>query len=218
MKAIQIVDLSRSRRRAPLVELPEPEPSHPLTPGRVLVSRCTPPGVSFPEVLRPAASTSSNRRCRSCRAARWPGWSSAPGRRAGQGRRSRRRLLRARRLRRDGRAPEFLTFELAGELDFAQGAALILNYHTAYFALVMRGRLKAGRDGARPRCGRRRGNRGAAGRQGPRRDARSRSCPIDPKQRVAERAGADHVVRSGAVEGRGPRSSPAAAWTWCSTP
>ena len=41
-------------------------------------------------------------------------------------------------------APEFLTFELAAELDFAQGAALILNYHTAYFALVLRGRLKAG--------------------------------------------------------------------------
>jgi NADPH2:quinone reductase len=41
-------------------------------------------------------------------------------------------------------APEFFTYALPDELDFAQGAALILNYHTAYFSLVMRGRLKAG--------------------------------------------------------------------------
>jgi NADPH:quinone reductase len=41
-------------------------------------------------------------------------------------------------------APEFFTFALSDELDFAQGAALILNYHTAYFALLLRGRLQAG--------------------------------------------------------------------------
>jgi NADPH2:quinone reductase len=41
-------------------------------------------------------------------------------------------------------APAYFTFQLAEELDFAQGAGLILNYHTAYFALVMRGRLKEG--------------------------------------------------------------------------
>src|SRR3954466_11742451 len=41
-------------------------------------------------------------------------------------------------------APEFLTFELPDELDFAQGASLVLNYHTAYFALVLRGRLAEG--------------------------------------------------------------------------
>ena len=41
-------------------------------------------------------------------------------------------------------APEFLTFALSPELDFAQGAGLILNYHTAYFALALRGRLQAG--------------------------------------------------------------------------
>ena len=41
-------------------------------------------------------------------------------------------------------APEFFTFPLSEELDYAQGAGLILNYHTAYFALVLRGRLKAG--------------------------------------------------------------------------
>lgn len=41
-------------------------------------------------------------------------------------------------------APAAMTFALPDRLDFAQGAALILNYHTAYFALVTRGRLKAG--------------------------------------------------------------------------
>ena len=33
---------------------------------------------------------------------------------------------------------------LADRLDFAQGAALVLNYHTAYFALKLRGRLREG--------------------------------------------------------------------------
>jgi NADPH:quinone reductase len=41
-------------------------------------------------------------------------------------------------------APAAMTFALPEGLDFVQGAALILNYHTAYFALVTRGRLKAG--------------------------------------------------------------------------
>jgi len=39
--------------------------------------------------------------------------------------------------------PQF-TFRLHDALDFAQGAGLILNYHTAYFSLVNRGRLRAG--------------------------------------------------------------------------
>src|SRR5690349_13227460 len=39
--------------------------------------------------------------------------------------------------------PHF-TFKLADELDFAQGAGLILNYQTAYFSLVTRGRLRSG--------------------------------------------------------------------------
>ena len=41
-------------------------------------------------------------------------------------------------------APAHLTFPLPGALDFAQGAGLVLNYHTAYFALALRGRLRAG--------------------------------------------------------------------------
>src|SRR5947209_19912075 len=41
-------------------------------------------------------------------------------------------------------APAYLTFPLPDELDFAQGAGLILNYHTAWFSLVTRGRLQHG--------------------------------------------------------------------------
>ena len=41
-------------------------------------------------------------------------------------------------------APAHLTFPLPDQLDFAQGAGLVLNYHTAYFSLLKRGRLAAG--------------------------------------------------------------------------
>src|SRR5438309_8174692 len=41
-------------------------------------------------------------------------------------------------------APAFVTCPVDDALDFAQGAGLILNYHTAYFALAMRGRLRSG--------------------------------------------------------------------------
>jgi NADPH2:quinone reductase len=41
-------------------------------------------------------------------------------------------------------APAHLTFPLPDELDFAQGAGLVLNYHTAHFSLVQRGGLSSG--------------------------------------------------------------------------
>src|SRR5688572_326005 len=41
-------------------------------------------------------------------------------------------------------APEFLVFPLPEALDFAEGASLVLNYHTAWFSLVTRGRLREG--------------------------------------------------------------------------
>ena len=41
-------------------------------------------------------------------------------------------------------APAHLTFRLPDALDFTKGAGLLLNYHTAVFALVTRGRLSAG--------------------------------------------------------------------------
>ena len=93
-------------------------------------------------------------------------------------------------------APEYFCFPLPDELDFAQGAALVLNYHTAWFALKLRGRLADGEwvlvHGAA-------GGVGTATLQvarGARRAARSRVVSTDEKERVARDAGADEVVRS----------------------
>ena len=41
-------------------------------------------------------------------------------------------------------APAYLTFPLPDRMGFDEGASLIMNYHTAYFSLVDRGRLRAG--------------------------------------------------------------------------
>jgi NADPH2:quinone reductase len=89
-------------------------------------------------------------------------------------------------------APEFFTFPL-GDLDFAQGAALVLNYHTAYFSLRVRGRLKEGETvlvhgGA--------GGVGTACLQVARALGAKTIATVstDEKRKVAEEAGADHVV------------------------
>jgi NADPH2:quinone reductase len=92
-------------------------------------------------------------------------------------------------------APLAMTFPLPAGLDFAQGAALILNYHTAYFALVTRGRLKAGESVL---------VHGAAGGVGTAtiqvaRGLGARVIAVvstDDKAHVATQAGADDVVRS----------------------
>jgi NADPH2:quinone reductase len=92
-------------------------------------------------------------------------------------------------------APEFLTFKLPEQLDFAQGAALILNYHTAYFSLKLRGRLAEG-DSVLVH--------GAAGGVGTAtlqiaKGLGARTFAVvssDEKERVAREAGADEVVRS----------------------
>ena len=92
-------------------------------------------------------------------------------------------------------SPGFLTFKLPDELDFAQGAGLILNYHTAYFSLVLRGRLSEGETVL---------VHGAAGGVGTAsiQVAKGLGCRVfavvsnDEKERVAREAGADEVLRS----------------------
>jgi NADPH2:quinone reductase len=92
-------------------------------------------------------------------------------------------------------APEFFTFKLPDHLDFAQGAGLVLNYHTAYFALAVRGRLAEGETVL---------VHGAAGGVGTAalqiaRGLGARTIGVvssDVKERVAREAGADEVVRS----------------------
>jgi NADPH2:quinone reductase len=92
-------------------------------------------------------------------------------------------------------APPWLTFKLPGELDSAQGAALILNYHTAYFSLKTRGRLAEGETVL---------VHGAAGGVGTAsiqvaKGLGARVVAVvssDEKEQVARDAGADEVLRS----------------------
>jgi NADPH2:quinone reductase len=88
-----------------------------------------------------------------------------------------------------------LTFPLPDVLDFAEGAGLVLNYHTALFALVIRGRLRDGETVV---------VHGAAGGVGTAtvqvaRGLGARTIAVvssAEKERVAREAGADEVVRS----------------------
>ena len=92
-------------------------------------------------------------------------------------------------------APPAMTFALADELDFAEGASLVLNYHTVVFALKFRGRLAEGEwvlvHGAA-------GGVGTAGLQVAKALGAQTIGVVssDEKGRVAREAGADHVVRS----------------------
>ena len=94
-------------------------------------------------------------------------------------------------------APVPMTFLLPDELDFGQGAALVLNYHTSLFALKHRGRLVEGEwvlvHGAA-------GGVGTASLQVAKALGAHTIAVVssDEKDRVARDAGADHVVRSDA--------------------
>ena len=52
MRAVQIVNLEGPDEALELVDVPEPEPSHMLTPGSGVVVDVKAAGVSFPEVLQ----------------------------------------------------------------------------------------------------------------------------------------------------------------------
>ncbi len=88
-----------------------------------------------------------------------------------------------------------LTFRLPDELDFAQGAGFLMNYHTAHFALVRRAELRAGETLLVHGAG---GGVGTAAIQvGKGLGARVVGVvSSDEKERVAREAGADEVVRS----------------------
>jgi NADPH2:quinone reductase len=92
-------------------------------------------------------------------------------------------------------APAVMTFPLPGPLDFAEGSGLVMNYHTAFFSLVTRGRLRPGETVL---------VHGAAGGVGTAtlqvaKALGARTIGVvstDEKERVAREAGADEVVRS----------------------
>jgi NADPH2:quinone reductase len=196
MKALQITDLSGPETALKLADVPEPEPSHLLTPGSGVVVDVHAAGVSFPEVLQTRGEYQLK-----------PPLPFIPGSEVGGVVRSAPEGASVKAGDRVAAfcmlggfaevavAPEFLSFALPDDLDFAQGAALVLNYHTAYFALVTRGRLEEGETVL---------VHGAAGGVGTAalqvaKGLGARTIAVvssDDKERVAREAGADEVVRS----------------------
>jgi NADPH2:quinone reductase len=196
MRAVQIVELSGPEQALKLVELPEPQPSHMLTPGSGVVVDVRAAGVSFPELLQTRGEYQFK-----------PPLPFVPGSEVGG-------VVRS---APDGAAvssgdrvaafcmiggfaevaiaPAFLTFKVSDELDFAQAAALILNYHTAYFALKLRGRLV---DGETVLVHGAAGGVGTASLQVAK-GLGARTYAVvssDEKEGVAHEAGADEVLRS----------------------
>ena len=195
MRAVQITELT-GPRSLQLVDVPEPEPTHPMADGDAVVIDVDAAGVAFPEVLQsrgeyqvkpdlpfiPGAEVGGT--VRSAPA----GSDLQPGDRVAA-------LCLLGGFAEVATAPHFLTFKLAAELDTVQGAGLIFNYHTAYFSLVTRGRLQAGETVL---------VHGAAGGIGTAtlqvaKGLGARTFAIvsdDEKERVAREAGADEVFRS----------------------
>jgi NADPH2:quinone reductase len=193
MRAVQIVEESGPESGLRLVELDEPEPSHMLTPGAGVVVDVHAAGVSFPELLQsrgqyqmkpplpfvPGSEVAGTVRSAPAEAAVKPGDRVAA-------------LCMLGGFAEVAVAPEYFTFPL-GALDYAQGAGLILNYHTAYFALKLRGRLEEGETVL---------VHGAAGGVGTAsiqvaKGLGARTIAVvstEDKQRTAQDAGADDVV------------------------
>jgi NADPH2:quinone reductase len=196
VRAVQITDLTGPQSALQLVELPEPGAGDVAMPGAGVLIEIHAAGVSFPEVLQtrglyqikpelpfvPGSEVAGVVRSAPSSSALSPG-----DRVAGFC------LLGG--FAEVAAAPAYFTFPLHEALDFRQGAALILNYHTAHFALVTRGRLAAGETVL---------VHGAAGGIGTAtlqvaRGLGARTIAVvssDEKERVAREAGAEEVLRS----------------------
>lgn len=195
MRAIQISELG-GPDALELVDLPEPDASHMLTPGEGVLIDVEAAGVSFPEVLQTRGEYQFK-----------PPLPFVPG---GEVAGIVRSAPEGSDLKEGDRvaatcmlggwadvavAPAFLSFRLPDELDMAQGSGLVLNYHTAYFSLVTRGRLAEGETVL---------VHGAAGGVGTAtiQVAKGLGAKVigvvsdEEKEAVAREAGADDVVRS----------------------
>jgi len=199
MRAVQIARLTGPDEALEWVELPEPGASHMLTPGRGVVIDVAAAGVSFPEVLQTRGEYQLKPPLPFVPGSEVAGIvRSAPeGAAVGAGDRVAACCLLGG-MAEVAVAPEFLTFALPEALDFAQGAGLVLNYHTAYFSLKLRGRLQEGETvlvhGAA-------GGVGVAALQVAR-GLGARTIAVvssEQKERVAREAGADEVLRSDAA-------------------
>ena len=196
VKAIQIVELSGPDTALALVDMEEPEASHSMTPGSGVVVDVHAAGVSVPQRLQTRGEYQIK-----------PPLPFVPGSEVGGVVRSAPEGASVRAGDRVAAfcmlgawaettvAPEHFVFKLPDELDFAQGAALVLNYHTAYFSLVTRGQLSEGETVL---------VHGAAGGVGTAsiqvaKGLGARTIAVvssDEKERIARDAGADEVVRS----------------------
>src|SRR5437773_8737045 len=196
MRAMQITELTGPASALKPADVPEPEASHPMTPGSGVIVDVRAAGVSFPEVLQSRGEYQVK-----------PPLPFIPGSEVGGVVRSAPRDAAVQTGDRVAAfcmlggfaetavAPPYFTFKLPDSLDFAQGAALVLNYHTAYFALRLRGRLAPEETVL---------VHGAAGGVGTAslqvaRGLGARTIAVvssDAKEQVAREAGADDVVRS----------------------
>jgi NADPH2:quinone reductase len=177
-----------------LVERPDPEPSHFMTPGAGVVIDVRAVGIAFPDVLqsrglyqmKPELPFVPGSEVAGTVVSATEGFS--PGDRVAA-------MTVLGGLAERAVAPPRLTFRLPDALDFAAGAALVLNYHTVLFAMQTRGQLQAGETvlvhGAA-------GGIGTAALQVAK-GLGARTIAVvssDEKERVARAAGADEVLRS----------------------
>jgi NADPH2:quinone reductase len=188
MRALQITNLNGPDEALELVDIPEPEASHMLTPGSGTLVEVHAAGVSFPEVLQTRGEYQFK-----------PELPFVPGSEVGGVVRDTGARVAAfcflGAFAEVAVAPEYMVFPIPDSWSFSQGAALVLNYHTAYFALKMRGRLAEGETVL---------VHGAAGGVGTAslqvaKGLGARTIAVvssDEKERVAREAGADEVVRA----------------------
>ena len=193
MRAYQISSLD-GPDALELVERPDPEPSHFMSPGAGVLIDVRAVGISFPDLLqsrglyqmKPELPFVPGGEVAGTVVSASDGFS--PGDRVAA-------MPVLGGLAERAVAPPMLTFRLPDALDFAAGSALIMNYHTALFALSTRGRLQEGETvlvhGAA-------GGIGTAALQVAK-ALGARTIGIvssDEKERVAREAGADEVLRS----------------------
>ena len=196
MRAVQITELSGPATALQIGDVPEPPREHPMTPGSGVIVDVRSAGVSFPELLQTRGEYQMK-----------PDLPFVPGAEVGgivrevhgeahvsEGDRVAAFCMLGAWAEK-AVAPTYFTFKIPDAWDFAQGAALVLNYHTAYFALIARGRLAEGETVV---------VHGAAGGVGTAtlqvaKAWGARTIGVvssDAKEKVAREAGADEVVRS----------------------
>jgi NADPH2:quinone reductase len=195
VQALELSELSGPDGLA-LVERPEPEPSHFMSPGEGVVIEVKGAAVSFPDVLqtrglyqvKPDLPFVPGAEVAGVVTSASDGSGFSPGDRVAA-------MSVLGGMAERVAAPPAMTFRLPDSLDFAEGAGLILNYHTAYFALKLRGRLREGEwvlvHGAA-------GGVGTATLQVAK-ALSARAIAVvssDEKEQVARAAGADAVLRS----------------------